>query len=159
MNHVHHHEHPTVPRGALIGVAALLGLTITLTGAVSYGLLPQSANPDASRAAQHVAPAQERALRFADRADGAVVISDAATGEVVSTIGFGEGGFVRATMRRLARTRAAAGVGSEPPFTLTRWDNGALSLRDPQTGAEAEIYGFGADHVRAFAAMLEGPPA
>jgi putative photosynthetic complex assembly protein len=159
MSVAHHHDDPTVPRGALIGVAGVLALTMALTGAVSFGLLPQSANPELSRAAQHVAPARERSLRFSDRADGAVVISDAATGEIVSTIGFGQGGFVRATMRRLARARAAAGVGAQPPFILTRWDNGALSLRDPETGAEAEIYGFGADHVRAFAQMLEGPAA
>jgi putative photosynthetic complex assembly protein len=159
MSHAHHHEHPTVPRGALIGVAGLLAMTIALTGAVSLGLLPQSANPEASRTAGHVAPAQQRALVFTDRADGAVVISDAATGDVVSTIGFGQGGFVRATVRRLARERAMAGVGAAPPFTLIRWDNGALSLRDPETGAEAELYGFGADHVRAFAEMLEAPSA
>jgi putative photosynthetic complex assembly protein len=159
MSHAHHHEHPTVPRGALIGVAGLLVMTMAITAAVSFGLLPQSANPQASRAAQHVAPVEERSLRFTDRADGAVVVSDADTGVVVSTIGFGQGGFVRATMRRLARARTAAGIGADPAFTLTRWDNGALSLRDPTTGQEAEIYGFGADHVRAFADMLEGPAA
>lgn len=150
---------PTVPRGALIGAAVLLLGTMAMTGAVSLGLLPRTAVPEASRAAQHVAPAQERALRFADRADGAVVISDAASGATVKIVGFGEGGFVRATLRRMARARAAAGVGAEPPFVLTRWDNGALSLHDPETGRTAEIQGFGADHSRAFAEMLEGPAA
>lgn len=158
MSHAAHHD-PTVPRGALIGAAALLIGTMAVTGAVSFGLLPKSAVPDASRAAQHVAPAEERQLRFADRPDGAVVISDAASGATVKVIPFGEGGFVRATMRRMARARAAAGIGAEPAFTLIRWDNGALQLRDPETGRTAEIHGFGADHSRVFAEMLDGPPA
>lgn len=156
MSHAANHD-PTVPRGALIGAAAVLLGTMAMTGAVSLGLIPHSANPEASRTAQNVAPAQERALRFADRADGAVVVSDAASGATVKIIEFGQGGFVRATLRRMARARAAAGIGAEPPFMLTRWANGALSLRDPETGREAEIQGFGADHSRAFAEMLDGP--
>lgn len=155
----HAHDDPTVPRSALIGVAVLLVGTMAVTGMVSTGLLPRSAVPEASRAAQNVAPVEERSLRFTDREDGAVVVSDAVSGAEVSVIGYGEGGFVRATMRRLARVRAAAGIGAAQPFILTRFDNGALSLRDPATGRTAEIYGFGADHVAAFAAMLERPAA
>jgi putative photosynthetic complex assembly protein len=151
----HHHDDPTVPRGALIGIAALLIATMAFTGAVSFGLLPQSANPEASRAAIGSEVAAERMLRFADRADGAVVVSDAATGASVAIIDYGKGGFVRATLRRLAKARAAKGIDAAQPFRLVRWDNGALSLSDPQTGKSAEIYGFGADHVKAFADMLE----
>lgn len=158
MSHAVHHD-PIVPRGVLIGAGALLLATLAITGAVSVGLLPKSAVPDASRAAQHVAVEQQRSLRFADREDGAVVISDADSGAIVKVVPYGEGGFVRATMRRLARARAAAGIGAEPPFTLVRWDNGALSLSDPTTGRSAEIHGFGADHSRAFAEMLDGPAA
>lgn len=153
------HHDPTVPRGALIGAAALLLAVMALTGAVSLGFLPKSAVPDASRSANNVTPALQRSLHFVDRADGAVVISDALSGETVKVIEFGQGGFVRATLRRLARARAAAGIGAEPPFTLIRWDNGALQLRDPETGRTAEIHGFGADHSRAFAEMLDGPSA
>ncbi len=151
----HAHKDPTVPPQALAGVAVLLLGTMALTGATSMGLLPRSADPQASRAAQQVAPAISRNLRFTDRADGAVVVTDADTGAVASIIPYGEGGFVRASLRRLAKARAAAGVGAEPPFRLVRWDNGALSLTDPQTGKSAEIIGFGADHSAAFAAMLD----
>jgi putative photosynthetic complex assembly protein len=159
MSHTHHHDDPTVPKGALIGIAVLLAATMAFTGAVSLGLLPHSANPAASRAAQQVGIAQERLLHFADQPDGTVLISDASSGKAVKTIGFGQGGFVRATMRRLAKARSASGIGAEPPFRLIRWDNGALSLNDPETGKEAEIYGYGADHVRAFAELLEEPNA
>ena len=156
MSHAHSHN-PTIPRGALIGAAVLLTSVMALTGAVRIGWIPKSANPELSRSAAHIAPAATRDLHFADREDGAVVISDAATDEIVTVIPFGEGGFVRATMRRMAKTRAAAGIGSEPSFKLIRWKNGALSLQDPQTGKDAEIYGFGPDHTAIFAGMLKEP--
>jgi putative photosynthetic complex assembly protein len=158
MSHAAHHD-PTVPRGALIGAAALLLFTMALTGAVTSGFLPQAANPAASRAAEHVAPARTRELRFTDRGDGAVVVSDAASGATVKVIGYGEGGFFRATLRRMAKVRKAAGIGAEPPFRLVLWENGALSLSDPETGREAEIQGFGPDHSRMFAEMLAEPGA
>lgn len=158
MSHAHDHD-PTVPPAVLGGIGLLLATTIAFTAATSWGLLSRSAVPDESRAEAQVSPAQQRALRFVDRVDGAVVVSDAASGATVSVIGYGEGGFVRATLRRLARQRAARGLGSEQPFLLTRWSNGALSLSDPETGASAELYGFGADHVRAFSVMLEGTPS
>ncbi|MEH6789317.1 photosynthetic complex assembly protein PuhC [Parasphingorhabdus sp.] len=154
MSHAHDHN-PTVPPGALIAAAALLLFTMALTGAVRLGLIPQSGDPDGSRAAQQIAPAQVRELRFADRADGAVVVTDAATGAKVMEIGFGEGGFVRATLRRMAKVRADKQIGSEPPFKLIRWENGALTLTDPQTGKDAEIQGFGPDHTATFASMLQ----
>lgn len=155
MSAAHDHD-PTVPKGALVAAAALIFVILGLTGAVSAGILPQEANPTQSRAAANVAALEERNLLFADREDGAVVITDAETGSTVKVIGYGAEGFTRATMRRLAKRRAAAGLGQEAPFTITRWDNGALSLRDPETGAEAELYGFGPDHTAAFAEMLEG---
>ena len=156
MSHAVHHD-PTVPRGALIGAAILLLFVIALTGAVRFGFIPKAADPSVTRAAAQVMPAQERSLRFIDRADGAVVVSDATSGETVTVVPFGQGGFLRATMRRMAKARIAAGIGAEPPFTLTRWENGALSLRDPATGRDAEIYGFGPDHTKSFADMLEAP--
>jgi putative photosynthetic complex assembly protein len=155
MSHAHDHD-PTVPPAVLAGIGMLLATTLAFTAATSWGLLSRSAVPADSRADAQVGASEQRELRFADRADGAVVVSDAATGATVSVVEYGQGGFVRATLRRLARQRAARGIGSEPPFVLTRWENGALSLSDPQTGVSAELYGFGADHVRAFAMMLEG---
>lgn len=155
MSHTHDHD-PTVPPAVLAGVGVLLAATLAFTAATSWGLLSRSAVPEESRAEAQVSVAEQRALHFSDRADGAVVVRDAASGATVSVIGYGEGGFARAMLRRLARQRATRGIGSEAPFLLTRWENGALSLSDPETGASAELYGFGADHVRTFAVMLEG---
>lgn len=155
MSHAHDHN-PTVPKGALIAAGALLATVLALTGAVSAGVLPQEGNPELSRAAAQVAPAEQRQLHFVDRADGAVVVSDASTGETVKVIGYGKEGFTRATMRRMAKRRARAGLTADAPFTLTRWENGALSLYDPETGARAELHGFGSDHSGAFAELLVG---
>jgi putative photosynthetic complex assembly protein len=156
MSHAVHHD-PTVPRGALIGAAVLLLFVIALTGAVRFGFIPKAADPSVTRAAAQVMPEQERYLRFLDRSDGAVVVSDAKSGDTVTVVPFGQGGFLRATMRRMAKARIAAGIGVEPPFKLIRWENGALSLTDPATGRDAEIYGFGPDHTKSFADMLEAP--
>lgn len=156
MSHAHNHD-PTVPKEALIGAGALLGCMLALTGAVSWGFLPQEANPQLQRAAAQVQPAVERNLRFADRADGAVVVTDADSGAVVKVIGYGEEGFTRATVRRLAKLRTKSGeTGSDMPFVLTKWQNGALSLTDPATGEHAELQGYGPDHTANFEALLEG---
>ncbi len=158
MSHAQDHD-PTVPKGALLAAAALLLFVMAMTGAVSMGLMPQEGNPQLSRAAAGIVPAEQRDLRVTDREDGAVVITDANSGVPVMVIGYGEGGFARATLRRLAKARALTNVGPEAPFRLTRWQNGALSLADPVTGNEAEIQGFGPDHTATFAAMLEDVPA
>jgi putative photosynthetic complex assembly protein len=157
MSHAHHD--PIVPRGALIGAAALLCFTMALTGAARLGLVPKTGDPAGTRAAEDIAPAATRSLRFSDRADGAVVISDARSGGEVMVVPYGQGGFIRATLRRLAKARVAGGVGAEPPFTLVRWENGSMTLQDPATGKSAEIHGFGPDHSRAFNQMLTGPAA
>ncbi|MEO1045544.1 MAG: photosynthetic complex assembly protein PuhC [Pseudomonadota bacterium] len=153
MSHSHDHD-TTVPPGALYGAAALLLFAMAMTGAVTSGFLPKSGSPELSRA--EVAPQETRNLYFTDTAEGGVTVSDADTGETVSEIGYGEGGFMRASLRRLIKTRRERGIGAEPPFTLIRWENGALSLEDPSTGETVEIYGFGPDHTAMFAAMLKG---
>jgi putative photosynthetic complex assembly protein len=68
-------------------------------------------------------------------------------------------GFVRGVMRGMARDRRAHGVGMEPPFALTLWRNGTLSLTDKSTGRAIELGSFGPDNRAAFAALLPGAPA
>ena len=59
-------------------------------------------------------------------------------------------------MRGMARERHMRGVGMAPPFTLTLWKNGTLSLEDKATGRSIEIGSFGPDNRAAFAALLPG---
>lgn len=157
MNHSHTHEN-TVPRPALIAVGALLGFSLLLTAAVRIGWLERSAVPSVERAEAAVAPLEQRSLRFADGADGSVVITEAATDERVGMVEADseQGGFIRGVLRGLARERRMHNVGSEPPFTLTLWQDGSLSLVDEATGRSVEIGAFGPDNRAAFAVLLEG---
>ena len=98
-----------------------------------------------------------RDLRFTDRADGAVVITDAGTGRTVDVLE-GEQGFVRATMRGLARARHSEGIGAAPPFHLAAWSDGRLTLDDATTGRHLELQAFGSLNVAQFVRLLEMPP-
>ncbi|MBS0252234.1 MAG: hypothetical protein JSR78_14350 [Proteobacteria bacterium] len=99
-------------------------------------------------------PAATRDLKFEDAAGGAVLVKDAASGQQIGEIVPGNDGFVRAVMRTLARERLAAGGAKTTPFTLTRWENGRLTIADPTTGQKIELVGFGASNEEAFAKFL-----
>lgn len=100
-----------------------------------------------------------RDLHFADRADGAVVVTDARTDQTVDVLQ-GEQGFVRATMRGLARARHSEGIGAAAPFRLTAWTDGRLTLDDATTGRHLELQAFGSLNSVVFARLLNlAPPA
>lgn len=153
--HAHSHEN-TVPRPALVMAGGLVALSLVLTAAVQIGWLEREAVPGIERARAAVAPSASRQLRFEDGADGSVRIIDAATGEVVQQVveDTPSGGFIRGVMRGLARERRMRGIGAAPPFTLTLWQDGSLSLSDSATGREVELGGFGADNRAVFMALL-----
>ncbi len=157
MSHTHSHEN-TVPRPALIAAGVLVGFSLLMTAAVQIGWLERSAVPSAERAEAAVAPLEQRSLLFADGADGSVLITEAGSGAQVGLIEAGseQGGFIRGVLRGLARERRMYDVGSEPPFTLTLWQDGSMSLVDEATGRSVEIGAFGPDNRAAFAVLLEG---
>ncbi|NKC33809.1 photosynthetic complex assembly protein PuhC [Falsiroseomonas selenitidurans] len=109
--------------------------------------------PPQQAEAPSVALAQ-RDLHFADRADGAVVVTDAATGREVTLIAPGQGGFVRGTLRGLVRERRREEAGREAPFRLTAWHNGQLTLQDRATGRLLDLTGFGQTNAEAFLSFL-----
>ena len=98
-----------------------------------------------------------RDLRFNDRADGAVVVTDAGSGQTVDVL-TGEQGFIRATMRGLARARHSEGIGAAPPFRLTAWTDGRLTLDDAMTGRHLELQAFGSLNTAVFARLLSAGP-
>ncbi len=156
MSLVHDHEN-TVPRPALIAAVALVGFVLLLTAFVTFGFAQREAVPSASRAAADVAPVESRSLAFADTAAGAVIVTDASNGETVARIGRETegGGFVRGVMRGLARERMMNGIGASPPFELTLWEDGSLSLEDTATGRMIELGSFGPTNRATFARYLE----
>ena len=107
------------------------------------------------------APVESRELRFEDRADGAVAVYEATHGP----------SRVRGRRRAPTASCAACCAGSpasasarrsaiEPPFRLTRWDDGRLSLEDPSTGRRIDdLEAFGPTNAAAFAQLLDAQGA
>lgn len=150
-----------IPRTTLISAGALVAFALAAASIVRIADIPPSASPALLREQAHITPVKSRTLRFIDRADGAVVIADARGGTVAVIEPGQKTGFVRGVMRGLARERHAHGIGAGPPFTLTLWRDGELSLVDTATGRAIELTAFGTTNRATFAALLDakGPPA
>lgn len=156
MSAAHTHHNGPFPPGALWMAGGMIAFSIAAAVAVRTGIMPVQASPTALRAEHHVTALATRDLRFTDRADGAVVITDAGTGAVNSIIVPGQKtGFIRGVMRGLARERHMHGIGAEPPFRLTAWADGELSLVDLATGRSLELTSYGPTNRASFAALLE----
>ncbi|RIV85616.1 photosynthetic complex assembly protein PuhC [Aurantiacibacter zhengii] len=153
--HGHSHEN-TVPRPALFLVGGLVFASLTMTALVTTGWLEREAVPTAVRAEANVAPVTTRHLTFADLADGGVRIAEAGSDNEVALITSDTtgSGFIRGVLRGLARERRMQGIGAAPPFALTLWEDGSLSLTDEATGRIIELGGFGPDNRAAFIALL-----
>jgi putative photosynthetic complex assembly protein len=92
---------------------------------------------------QEFAPvAWQNTLRFEDRANGDVAVLDAASGQVLARFQ-GEQGFLRGSLRALARERAMRSLGPEAPFELTGHVDGRVTLRDTATGERLHLESFG----------------
>lgn len=139
-----------MPRGPLIAAGALALCTLLGAGAVRLSGEPIRA-PDAPVAA-------ERALRFEDREDGSIAVIDARSGRVIDAVN-GQAGFVRGTLRGLARERKRQGLGAEQPFMLLGRADGRLTLHDPATGRLVDLESFGPVNAAVFARLLPPPPA
>lgn len=138
------------PRGVLFGAAALLLATM---GAIVVGRM---VGP--GPAIDPGTPVAARELRFEDRADGGVAVLDAANGQLVVVLQPGQDGFIRATMRGLARERRQGAAGQDIPFRLSVWPDGRLSLADLATGRSIDINAFGVSQVEAFSRLLPPRP-
>ena len=139
------------PRGPLLGAGALVAAALLLAGAGRLAGI--------SSAPVTAAPVAARDLRFEDRADGGVSILDARDGRQVDVAEAGTNGFLRATLRGLARERRLRGVEAGPgaPFRVTAWADGRVTLDDPTTGRHVELAAFGGTNEAAFARLLPAP--
>ncbi len=154
MSHSHHGEPfpkaMLVLAGVLVGGALLMTATIRLTGT------PPQSSPTLERAAAKVAAVKSRGLSFADQPDGSVRIVDANTGAVAGGVARGtESGFIRGVMRGLMRNRHQRGVAMTPPFRLTLWANGQISITDTTSGYVTDLSAFGETNRAAFVALLK----
>ncbi|NVO16858.1 MAG: hypothetical protein HXX10_22770 [Rhodoplanes sp.] len=140
------------PRGPLLGVAALVAFVLLAIG-VSRGIgtVPTGAPPDPASATA----VASRGLRFVDQADGTVAVLDAADARVIEVIASGQENFVRGVLRGFARERRRQDIGAEPPFLLTGWTDGRLSLDDASTGRHVELSAFGQTNAESFGRLLK----
>lgn len=140
----------TFPRWVLMCAGSVIAFSL-----ISVGLVRLTGNGPDQRPA---AATQERQLRFEDRPDGSIAITDARSGEQVSSVQ-GEQGFVRGALRALARERKAHGLGPEQPFQLMVRTDGGLTLYDPATSKRVDLEAFGPTNADNFARLLKDPPA
>lgn len=136
-----------LPRASLIGAALLVATSLVL---VTFG---RQQDVGVTRMKPSTALVV-RLLRFEDGADGSVHVSDV-DGRSVEIIQPGTNGFLRGVMRGLARERRRTSVDAAPPFRLTRWADGRLSLDDPTTGRHVDLEVFGPTNSAAFARLFQ----
>ena len=134
----------------LIGAGVLVVASIALTAGVRLSGMSIS-EPDA-------AVSTTRVLRFDDRKDGGIDVVDAGTHRVIDTI-VGQAGFVRGTLRGLARERHRAGIGSAAPFELVAHVDGRLTLIDPSTARRVDLESFGPTNMADFSRLLQADPS
>ncbi len=96
---------------------------------------------------------QLRVLRFDDAPDGSVSAIDVQSGQLVQRFE-GEQGFLRGTLRAMARERRLHGLGAGQPFELILLRDGRLTLHDPATGMRIALESFGATNTGVFARLL-----
>jgi putative photosynthetic complex assembly protein len=136
-----------IPPVALWGAAGLIGFTILAAGIGRVSGIGVAEVPAAQ-------PIDSIELRFEDQPNGAVAVYQLPQGKTVAILAPGTNGFVRGVLRGLARERRQHDIGVQPPFKLTRWGSGGLSLEDPTTGRRIELEAFGQTNVDACARLL-----
>lgn len=129
----------------MLGVAVSLSL-IFVFGQKLAGSQPTQVEP--SRVVDM------RSIRFEDRTDGSIAIFDAGAVQPFEVVAPQTGGFLRGTLRGMARARKLAHESSIPPMELIHWADGRLSLRDPQTKRELALEPFGPTNTDVFKRLL-----
>ncbi len=137
-------------RAPLIAAGALIAVSIAVTAGVRWSGVDIS-QPDAP-------VLMTRSLVFVDRADGGIDVIDAREQRVIETI-VGQAGFVRGTLRGLARERHRAGIGATLPFELVAHTDGRLTLIDPSTHRRVDLESFGPTNTAEFAQLFAARPS
>lgn len=142
-----HASDPTIPRGLLISAGALVLASLIAVTAARLNGVGAVQVPDA-------AAMTTRELLFQDREDGSIAILDARTGKQVDSAAPGSNGFLRGTMRGLARERKRQGVSADVPFQLVGRADGRLTLIDPSTKRRVDLESFGPTNAAVFSKLM-----
>ena len=136
------------PRGALLGAAGLVGLSLLGAGVGRFAGIGTTSMP--------TVPAVEvRDLRFVDELNGGIAVREAGSDQQVFEVAPGTNGFIRGVLRGLARGRKIELLDTSPPFRMTRWADGRLSIEDPMTARWIDLGAFGPTNIEAFAKIFE----
>ena len=136
-----------VPRGAIIGAAALIGFSLV---AAAGGRLTGVG----TLRTDHASAVQSQTFRFEDRTDGGISVIAPESGATLGVVPAGTDGFVRTVLRSLAFDRQRHGVGAGPAFVIARWSDGHSTIDDPATGRRVDLAAFGAANMRAFEHLI-----
>jgi len=142
------------PKKLLIAAGAMIAITIL---SVSWSRIEQIGNEQSLASA----PIVERSLRFEDRADGGIAVLDGRSKDEIARVLPGTNGFLRSTLRGMARDRKRRDISSEQPFQLSILADGRLNLSDPVTGRTIDLGAFGPSNATVFRQFLATttPPA
>jgi putative photosynthetic complex assembly protein len=135
------------PRGIVYGAIALISFAVVASSFVEVSGVG-SVRMIETRAVETLP------LRFEDQSDGSITVRDARSSKIIYRVAPSTNGFIRATMRGLARERKREGAGEDMPFTLTHWTDGTVSLLDPVTGRKIALDAFGPANAQAFAQLF-----
>lgn len=144
-----------VPRGPLLGALAVV--TVAFGAALAARVTGAGATREGEAAGRPAVAVERRVLRFADAPDGAVLVYDAPTNALAVRLPPGGDGFLRGTLRAMTRERMLARIGHEPPFVLTRWSDGRLTLDDAATRMHVAVTSFGPTQVASFEQLMAAP--
>ncbi|MBU1360691.1 MAG: photosynthetic complex assembly protein PuhC [Gammaproteobacteria bacterium] len=140
-------QNDSLPRPVVTALCALALASVVGVGFVRFTGIGAAQVADA-------APVVVREFRFEDRPDGSIVVRDASSGRVVHTVAPETNGFLRGTMRGLARERHRRGLGPEQPFRMVGRADGGLTLEDPATGRRVDLGSFGPTNAAVFAQLM-----
>jgi putative photosynthetic complex assembly protein len=132
-----------VPRGALLGAAALIGFSLVAAG------LGRITGVGTVRA-DYATTVQSASFRFEDRKDGGIAVIAPESDATIGVVPAGTDGFVRTVLRSLAFDRQRHGVGAGPAFVIAKWSDGHTTIEDPATGRRVDLAAFGAANMQAF---------
>lgn len=99
----------------------------------------------------------EMTLKFEDMADGSVRVSDATDDRTLAVFA-GEQGFLRGSLRAMARQRRLAQTERSAPLLLRSLADGRLVLIDPTQGERIDLDSFGPSNKAVFAGLRQAAP-
>jgi putative photosynthetic complex assembly protein len=146
-----------VPRGPLLGALAVV--TVAFGAAVAGRFTGAGATHEGVTAGPSARPWRSTGACCASptRRTARVLVYDAPTNALALRLPPGGDGFLRGTLRAMTRERMLARIGQEPPFVLTRWSDGRLTLDDSATQMHVAVTSFGPTQIASFEQLLAAP--